>query len=620
MNINEQLKNLPNQSGVYMMKDAQGEIIYVGKAKILKNRVRSYFRGNNSHPLKVKTMVSHIDSFEYIITDSEVEALILEATLIKKHRPKFNILLRDDKTYPYIKVTVNERFARILKTRRILKDGAKYFGPYSDVDAVNKIIDLINRIYPIRSCNRNLEKSTQRPCLNYHIGNCLAPCQSNIDESEYRGYIDEILIFLNGRYDELLKTVKFKMEDCANKLDFEKAAIYRNQMLAIERLHIKQEVVIDQDINQDMIAWARRKDRTCIMLFFVRGGKLIGRDEFILDDTENDETSHILSQFLIQHYSGVSVVPKGILISDMPDNSELIESWLSEKAGNKIKISVPLRGEKKRAIELVKKNAEDYIDAFEKKIDSDKKTIDEIETALNKCFPELPKINRIEAYDISNIYGVLSVGSMVVFENGSKKNSDYRRFKIKTVDGADDYASMMEIMYRRFKRGIDEKNQIEKLGVLKSKFSIFPDLLLIDGGKGHVNSVIKVLDALKIKIPVAGMIKDDRHKTSELYYNGDIIEIKSIPVLYRYISTIQEEVHRFAIEYHRKLRNQNMTKSILNEIKGIGEKRHNALIRHFKSIENIQNASLEEITEVDGISKDVAQSVYNFFNNGGSDE
>ncbi len=617
--IEEQLKNLPEKSGVYLMKDMDGQIIYVGKAKILKNRVRSYFRSGQSQGLKVKTMVSHIDSFEYIITDSEVEALILEATLIKKHKPKYNILLRDDKTYPYIKVTVNEKFARVLKTRLVLKDGAEYFGPYSDVDAVNQTIDLINRVYPIRTCNRNLEISTERPCLNYHIGNCIAPCKKDVDVEEYQGYINEILKFLNGKYEDLLNNVKIKMESAAKELDFEKAALYRNNMLAIQRIHVKQEVVINDDINQDLISWARREDKTCIMIFFVRGGKLTGREKFILEDTATDDIEHILSQFLIQHYSGVNLMPKSIVMSDMPENIELLMEWLSQKAGFKVQISIPKRGEKRRAVELVKKNADDYIDAFQKKIEKDVSKINQLRHSLQEIFPDAGEIRRIEAYDISNIYGVLSVGSMVVFEDGNKKNSDYRRFKIKTIEGADDYASMMEILYRRFNRGLDELHQIEKIGVAKkqsSKFSVFPDLLLIDGGKGHVNSVLKVLHALDISIPVAGMLKDDRHKTSQLYYNGDMITIKSMPILYQYIASIQEEVHRFAVEYHRTLRTQQMTHSILDEIKGVGQTRKRALMMHFKSIDKLSKASLEEIEQVESITKKVAQSIYEFFRGG----
>lgn len=614
MNIKEQLKKLPEKPGVYLMKDKNHHIIYVGKSKNLKNRVSSYFRGFNSHAAKVQTMVVNITEFDYIITDTEMEALILEANLIKKHQPRFNILLRDDKTYPYIKVTLNEKFPRVIKTRRLLKDKAKYFGPYTDVDAVNKTIDTINRVYPIRKCNKNLEKNTERPCLNYHIGKCLGPCKGDVHHEEYMEAIDEILQILNGKYDKLIPKIEEKMKHAAEILNFEKAAMYRNQLEAISRLQIKQRVVTTSDVNQDIISWAREMGQTCIMLFFVRNGKLLGNEKFILEDTETETISKILSSFLIQHYSGTAFIPKEVILSDVPDDQQLIEDWLSHKADYKVKVIIPQRGEKKKVAELVKKNAQEYIDKFKEQIEVDKYKRQLIKNGLEEILQTGSPIRRIEAYDISNIYGVLSVGSMVVFEQGKKKRSDYRRFKVKTIEGANDYGSMMEILFRRFKRGIEEQEELKKTGVDKGRFSVFPDLLLIDGGKGHVNSVLDVLKALGLNIPVAGMVKDDKHRTDRLYYEGEMLNIKQNHEVYRYIASIQEEVHRFAIEYHRTLRNKQMTYSVLDDIPGIGKTRRTNLMKYFKSIDAIRQATVEELLEVDGINKKVAETIHDYFN------
>lgn len=615
MNIKDQLKKLPEKPGVYLMKDKDNHIIYVGKSKNLKNRVTSYFRGFNSHTTKVQTMVVNITEFEYIITDTEMEALILEATLIKKHQPRFNILLRDDKTYPYIKVTMNEHFPRVIKTRRLLKDKAKYFGPYTDVDAVNKTIDTINRIYPIRKCSRNLEKNNERPCLNFHIGQCLGPCKGDVHHDEYMEVIAEIIQFLSGKYEMLIPKIEDKMKAAAEILNFEKAVMYRNQLEAIQRLQVKQRVVTTSDVNQDIISWAREMGQTCIMLFFVRSGKLIGNEKFILDDTETESIGEILSSFVVQHYSGTSFIPKEVILSDTPNDQDLLADWLTQKADYKVKVLVPKRGEKKKVADLVKKNAEEYIEKFKEQIEIDKYKRQLIRDNLESLLQTGKPIRRIEAYDISNIYGVLSVGSMVVFENGVKKRSDYRRFKVKTIEGANDYGSMMEILYRRFKRGLEELEELKKTGVDKGSFSVFPDLLLIDGGKGHVNSVLDVLKALDINIPVAGMVKDDKHKTDRLYYNGDMVNLKSNHEVYRYVASIQEEVHRFAIEYHRSLRNKQMTYSVLDDIPGIGKTRRTNLMKHFKSIEGIRQATVEDLLEVDGINQKVAEAIYDYFNN-----
>ncbi len=614
MNIKDQLKKLPEKPGVYLMKDKNNHIIYVGKSKNLKNRVSSYFRGFNSHGTKVQTMVVNIAEFEYIITDTEMEALILEANLIKKHQPRFNILLRDDKTYPYIKVTLNEKYPRVIKTRRLLKDKAKYFGPYTDVDAVNRTIDTINRVYPIRKCNKNLEKNTERPCLNFHIGKCLGPCQGEVHHEEYMEIIDEILQILSGKYEMLIPKIESKMHSAAETLNFEKAAMYRNQLEAIQRLQVKQRVVTTSDVNQDIISWAREMGQTCIMLFFVRNGKLLGNEKFILDDTETESIDDILSSFLVQHYSGTPFIPKEVILSDPPSDHQLIEDWLTHKADHKVKVIVPQRGEKKKVADLVRKNAQEYIDKFKEQIEVDKYKRQLIRTGLEDILQTGKPIRRIEAYDISNIYGVLSVGSMVVFEDGKKKRSDYRRFKVKTIEGANDYGSMMEILFRRFRRGLEEQEELKRTGVDNGRFSVFPDLLLIDGGKGHVNSVLDVLNALGLDIPVAGMVKDDKHRTDRLYYAGEMVEIKSNHEIYRYVASIQEEVHRFAIEYHRALRNKQMTYSVLDDIPGIGKTRRTSLMKHFKSIDSIRQATVDELAEVDGINRKVAEAIFDYFN------
>lgn len=503
----------------------------------------------------------------------------------------------------------------MIKTRRLLKDKAKYFGPYTDVDAVNKTIDTINRIYPIRKCNRNLTKNNERPCLNFHIGQCLGPCKGDVQHDEYMEVIGEIIQFLNGKYEMLIPKIEKKMRAAAELLNFEKAAMYRNQLEAIQRLQVKQKVVTTSDVNQDIISWARELGQTCIMLFFVRNGKLLGNEKFVLDDTETESIGEILSSFMIQHYSGTPFIPKEVILSDPPDDQDLIEDWLTSKADYKVKVIVPQRGEKKKVAEMVKKNAEEYIEKFKEQIEVDKYKRQLIRDNLEGLLQTGKPIRRIEAYDISNIYGVLSVGSMVVYENGKKKRSDYRRFKVKTIEGANDYGSMMEILFRRFRRGLEELEEMKKTGVDKGSFSVFPDLILIDGGKGHVNSVLDVMKALDLHIPVAGMVKDDKHKTDRLYYNGDMVNIKSSHEVYRYVASIQEEVHRFAIEYHRSLRNKQMTYSVLDDIPGIGKTRRTNLMKHFKSIDNIRQATVEELLEVSGINQKVAETIHDYFNN-----
>lgn len=613
--IKEQLKKLPDKPGVYLMKDENGEIIYVGKSKSLKNRVSQYFRSQKGHPPKVKAMVKVIKEFEYIITDTEVEALILEANLIKKHKPRYNVLLRDDKSYPYIKVTLNEKYPRVLKTRRVIKDSARYFGPYINVDAVNQTLATIEELFPLRKCKRNLEQNNERPCLNYHIKKCLGPCTGKVNHDEYMEMIDQIVLFLGGKQDILIKELEGKMAKAAQELHFERAAKYRDRINALKNLAEKQKIVSTSDADQDYISMAISDDKVCIMVFFVRSGKLVGREHYILEGTEDMERSEILSTFVKQFYSSTSFIPKEILAHENMEDSEVIESWLSQKRQSKVTVKQPMRGEKKKLLELVYKNALEYLTKFEEKINRDKeysqKVLNEIKYILG--LDHLPK--RIEAYDISNMYGVFSVGSMVVFENGKPQNSGYRRFKVRTIEGPNDYGSMQEVLFRRFKRGIEENQMLKEQGISfeKGKFSIFPDIVLVDGGKGHVKAAEDVLVALGLNIPVAGMVKDDKHRTKGLIYKGDEIYLEKRSYGFKLIAKIQEEVHRFAISYHKTLRDKSMVQSVLDEIPGIGKKRKKELLKHFGSIEKIRKASVKELKEVDGMNTKSAKSVYEFF-------
>lgn len=614
-NIKEQLRKLPENPGVYLMKDQWGNIIYIGKAKILKNRVSSYFRGINSHPPKVKAMVAVIHEFEYIMTDTEMEALILEQTLIKRHKPKFNILLRDDKQYPFIKVTVDEKFPRVFMTRQVSKDKARYFGPYTSADAVKRTLEVLTDIYPIRKCNKNLEKGTSRPCLNFHIHKCLGPCQGTVFEHEYREMVQKIMDFLSGKSEFLIEQIEGQMKTASQELNFEAAAKYRDQLIAINALMEKQKMVAESDVSQDVIGVYASDSRACLMLFMVRGGKLIGREHYIFEQEYLENSKELINDFVVQYYANATDFPKEIVLDELPEDLSLYEGYLQKLAGFKIKWTTPMRGEKKKLLEMVHNNAKEYLIKFEDKITDELQKASLLEHLLTSTLGLKKPVKRVEAYDISNIYGVLSVGSMVVYENGKKKPRDYRRFKIKTVEGADDYASMQEIVFRRLSRGLEEQEQLLQSsdGLLEGKFSVFPDLLLIDGGIGHVNAVLAVLEALKIDIPVAGMVKDNRHRTDQLYFMEHMIPIKKEPELYRYIASIQEEVHRFAIEYHRTLRSKNMVNSILEEIEGVGEKRRTALLKHFKSIDKIKEASLEDIEAVEGMSKKTAEKIYQYF-------
>ncbi|TCO70743.1 excinuclease ABC subunit UvrC [Marinisporobacter balticus] len=613
--IKEQLKKLPASPGVYLMKNESGEIIYVGKAISLKNRVRQYFQSLKHQAAKVRAMVENITEFEYILTDSEVEALILEANLIKKYQPKYNVLLRDDKQYPYIKVALKEKFPRVFKTRSVVKDESRYFGPFINVGAVNHTVEMLKKFYAVRTCNKKIGNKKDRPCLNFHIGKCLGPCSGDIEHEKYMKMIDEILLFLSGKHEDLVKKIEEKMKEAAKNMEFEKAAIYRDQINAIHSLMEKQKIIASSDIDQDLIAMARGVEDVCVMVFFVRGGKLIGRENYMIRASDDDTRAEIVSAFIKQFYAEAALVPKEILIQEEVDDTDLIEQWLTDKRGSKVRVKIPQRGEKKDLLALVHKNAVEVLEQFREKLIRDRQKSEGAIKELGTCL-ELSKVPfRIESFDISNTQGIDSVASMVVFENGKPKYSDYRRFKIKTIEGSNDYGSMQEVIYRRFKRGLEEQESLIEKGILQEegKFSKLPDLLLIDGGVGHVNAVLDVLSALNVQIPTAGMVKDDRHRTKDLLYNGKNINIQKNTNIFQFIGRVQEETHRFAITYHKSLRGKTMVQSVLEEIAGIGEKRRIALLKHFESIEKIKKASVEELSVVDGMNMRAAKAVKDHF-------
>lgn len=599
--IQEQLKKLPAEPGVYLMKNENDKIIYVGKAISLKNRVRQYFQSSKNHTSKVKSMVKNIAKFEYIITDSELEALILECNLIKQYRPKYNVLLRDDKTYPYIKVTVNEDYPRVLKVRKVLKDKAKYFGPYTNITAVNDTLEIIRNTYPIRTCNIDIEKAIAnkvRPCLNKHIKKCIGPCTGEVSKEEYNKMIEEVILFLSGKEERLIEILKEKMNKCAVDFNFEDAAIYRDKIRSLEDMVQKQKIDSGtSDLNQDIIAMARAHDEACVQVFFIRNGKIVGREHFILEGVMDSSRKSILSSFVKQFYISQDYIPKEIIIEDEIEDSFVLEEWLTDKKGQKVNIKVPQKGDKKNLIEMVRKNAIEYLEKFSNlnklKYQKSIGALEELKNILG--LKDTPK--RIESFDISNIQGVDSIGSMVVFTDGKKDKKEYRRYKIKTVEGPNDYDSMAEIVERRI------------------KYENFPDLILLDGGKGQVSAVKKVLDRYGVNIPLWGMYKDDKHRTKGLISQEKEIELDKTSNLYRFVASIQEEVHNYAISYHRSLRNKSLTKSVLDDIQGIGEKRKKALLSHFKGIEEIKVASFEDLLEVEGMNKSSAESVFKFFNN-----
>lgn len=612
-----QLKMLPEKPGVYLMKNSLGEIIYVGKAKILKNRVRQYFQNSKSHGNKVKAMVKNIEEFEYIITDSEIEALILECNLIKKYRPRYNILLKDDKHYPFIKITINENFPRVFITRIRAKDGAKYFGPYPNVSAVHETIELIKKVFPIRTCRLSIKKDEKKlkPCLNYHINLCKAPCAGYISKEEYGEMIKKIIDLLTGKQNEVIYDLKNIMNQEAENLEFEKAAVARDKIAAIEKIRERQKIITSDFNDEDFINVFSDEKDWCAQVFFARQGKIIGREHFILDDSIFTDKSDIIANFIKDFYGGTAFIPKNIYIPECYD-IELLERWLSAKKRSRVFMKIPQKGEKKKLLNLVEINAKNTLEQFKLKIKTDKEFHKDILKELKELIglDEIP--GRIEAYDISNIQGVDSVGTMVVFENGKPKNSDYRRFKIKTVKGADDYNSMREILTRRFQRGLKEIEDIQerKLIFSSGKFSVFPDLILMDGGKGQVNVALQVLNKFNIDIKVCGMIKDNNHKTRGLVYNNKEINIKSNQKIMNLITRIQDEVHRFAITYHRSLRDKRVLHSILEDIPNVGSKRRKELLKKFGSIDNIKKASYEELINTESINGKATKSIIEYFN------
>lgn len=611
------IKNLPDKPGVYLMKNSLGEVIYVGKAKVLKNRVKSYFQKSKNHSEKVKVMVKNIAEFEYIVTDSEMEALILECNLIKKYSPKYNILLKDDKFYPFIKITVNDDYPRVFVTRRFAKDGSKYFGPYTNGSAVYETLDLIYKIFPLRNCKLVIKENGEkvRPCLNYHIKKCLGPCGGHISKEEYGKMINDIIDILSGKETYITKMLKSDMEKAAEELEFEKAASLRDKILSINAIAEKQKIFKTMEGDEDFINIEQDEKDSCIQVFFSRDGKVIGREHFIFESTANEGIGEIIEDFIGSFYGGTAKIPKAIYVPQI-DNFDLMEEYLTIKRGSKVWIKVPQKGQKKEMLEMVKNNARITLEKFKDKYLKDKE-INRISLLELQDLLELEECpQRIEAYDISNIQGVDSVGTMIVFEEGRAKNSDYRRFKIKTVKGANDYDSMREILTRRFNHGLDEIKAIQQrdLKLSAGKFSTFPDLIMMDGGKGQVNVALEVLQSLNIDIPVCGLVKDDKHQTRGIIYNNNELIINKGSNLMQLIRRIQDEVHRFAITYHRSLRDKRTLHSVLDDILYVGEKRRRALLVKFGSIDNIKKASMQELLETQSIDKKSAESIYNYFN------
>ena len=613
--IEEELKKLPGKPGVYIMHDAEDTIIYVGKAISLKNRVRQYFQSSRNLGIKKEQMVEQIARFEYIVTDSELEALVLECNLIKEHRPKYNTMLKDDKTYPFIKITLQEEYPRIQIVRQMKKDKAKYYGPYTSGLAVKDVVELVTKLYHLRTCNRNLPKDIkkERPCLYYQIHQCEAPCQGYISKEEYHKKVEQLISFLNGSHKEILKELEQKMLSASEELRFEDAAQYRDLIESVKKIAERQKITDQHGEDKDVIAVAQENDDVVAQVFFIRGGKMIGRDHFFLHTAGEGKTA-VLSSFIKQFYAGTAMIPKEIMIESEIEDREIIETWLSNRRGTKVQIRVPKKGTKEKLVELAKNNAKLVLEKDKERLKREEGrtigAVKEISKLLN-----LSSAQRMEAYDISNISGFQSVGSMVVYENGKPKRSDYRKFRIKTVEGPNDYASMEEVLTRRFEHGMEEKqqqkekNQEEQYG----SFTRFPDLILMDGGKGQVHAALSVLEKLKLEIPVCGMVKDDKHRTRGLYYKNQEIPIEKDSEAFRLITRIQDEAHRFAIEYHRSLRSKNQIHSVLDEIAGIGPARRKALMKHFMGVEKIKEATVEELAEVSSMNEKSAQAVYDFF-------
>ena len=609
--IQEELKKLPAKPGVYIMHDEKDAIIYVGKAISLKNRVRQYFQSSRNKGPKIEQMVTRIHRFEYIVTDSELEALVLECNLIKEHRPKYNTMLKDDKTYPYIKVTVGEEFPRILFSRTMKKDKSRYFGPYTSAGEVKDTIELMNKLFRLRVCNRNLPRDIglERPCLNYHIKQCDAPCQGYISREAYREQVDQALEFLNGNYKPILQMLEKQMLEASEELEFERAIELRDLLNSVKQVAQKQKITASDGEDKDVIAVSTDRKEAVVQVFFVRDGRLIGREHFYLQVAPHDNRSTIINSFLKQFYSGTPFIPKEIMLQEEIEDREVLEQWLSTKRNGKVYIRVPQRGTKEKLVELAEKNARMVLIQDSEKIKREEsRTIGALKEIGN--WLGLEQLMRVEAFDISNISGFESVGSMIVYEKGKPKQSDYRKFKIKTVKGPDDYASMEEVLRRRFTHGMAEQQEGKEA---YGKFSRFPDLIMMDGGKGQVNVALRVLDELGLAIPVCGMVKDDHHRTRGLYYQNEEIPIDTRSEGFHLITRIQDEAHRFAIEYHRSLRGKQQVHSVLDDIEGIGETRRKALMRKFKSLEAIRDASLEELEQTESMNRASAEKVYDFF-------
>ena len=615
-NFEEELKKLPARPGVYIMHDAQDNIIYVGKAVSLKNRVRSYFRESTVKSPKIEKMVSLIARFEYIVTDSELEALVLENNLIKEHNPKYNTMLKDDKTYPYIKVTVGEPFPRVQFSRLMKKDRSRYFGPFTSAAAVKDTIELLNRLFQLRTCNRILPRDIglERPCLNYHIGQCLAPCQEYITKEEYRKNVDKALSFLNGNYGMILDELKSKMEKASEELNFEEAIRYRDLYNSVRAVSQKQKITDSDGEDKDIIALDKDGGEAVVQVFFVRGGKLIGREHFYMTRVEDCDKPQILLDFVKQFYAGTPFVPRELILQKEIEEIPVLEEWLTARRGGRVYIRVPKKGQKEKLVELAEKNARMVLEKDRERIKREEaRTVGAVRQIAQLL--DLPVLDRMEAFDISNISGFENVGSMVVYEKGKPKRSDYRKFRIRTVAGPDDYACMKEVLTRRFTHGLEEAREMEekRLGKDFNSFTRFPDLLLMDGGRGQVNVALQVLEELKLSIPVCGMVKDDNHRTRGLYYHNVEIPIDRASEGFKLITRIQDEAHRFAIEYHRSLRSKEQVKSVLDEIPGVGPARRKALMRSFPSIDELKNATAVQIGERADIPLYVAQEIFDFF-------
>ena len=614
--IQEELKKLPDHPGVYLMHDARDVIIYIGKAVSLKNRVRQYFQSSRNKGPKIEKMVTHIARFEYILTDSELEALVLECNLIKEHRPKYNTMLKDDKTYPYIKVTLGEAYPRVLFSRQMKKDKSRYYGPYTSAAAVKDTIELIRKLYRLRSCSRVLPRDIgkERPCLNYHIHQCLAPCQGYVSQEQYREQIRQAVDFLNGKFDPVLKDLEEKMRAAAAEMDFEKAAEYRDLMASVKQIAQKQKITDFDGEDRDIMALAMDDRDAVVQVFFVRQGRLIGREHFHVTIGNEDTPREVLSTFIRQYYAGTPFIPREIMLQMEIDDAEVVGQWLSSRRGQKIHIRVPKKGSREKLVELAARNARMVLEQDREKIRREEgRTIGAVREVAG--WLKLGYVRRMEAYDISNINGFETVGSMVVYEKGKPCRSDYRRFRLRTVAGPDDYASMREVLTRRFTHGMEEReqNRQKNLGEEYGSFTRFPDLILMDGGRGQVNIALQVLDELGLEIPVCGMVKDDYHRTRGLYYNNVEIPIDTHSEGFRLITRIQDEAHRFAIEYHRSLRSKEQVHSVLDDIPGIGPERRKALMRAYESLKAIREADVESLKAVPSMNEKAAVSVYQFF-------